>query len=371
MFVLSSGMYSLATFFRMYIMAMFWCSLLTYFLVRQLSEEKITGKFFIEFILIVTAGALTHYYCILYAVLISIVFCTILIGRRSYRDLGRYIAASAISGTLTIALFPPIIQHLFFGRRGIEAFTNLSPASAGYPERIAKYLHLMDDYVFGRLLVPVLIACALFMAFGIKHQKEGERNKGKIQKYIVSSVPSILFFFLISKTAPYLIQRYMCPVYGIVLVSSFSCLFDQICRIGNRRKVYAIMALVLLAVSGNELRVNDWQYLRYTNARKLTGFAREHKGLDCVLVYPTERLYGNAHAAFSVIKDYRSITFIREDHLEELLYGSELIEKSELILLVLGRKTEIMEDVLKHCPKMNDSTRLGMYIYSTVYHLHP
>lgn len=362
-------MYSLAAFFRMYIMAMFWCTLLTYLLLHHLEKEKLTKKFFLQFALIVTAGALTHYHCILYEVLISVVFCLILIRKRSYSDLLKYILASAVSGISTVLLFPPIIQHLLTSRRGKEAFANLSSSFSGYPQRAIEYLRLADTYLFGRLLVVILAGILLLLMLQSRRKTPVVAAEQK-EKYILALVPTLLYFLFICKTAPYLDHRYMTPIYAVLLTAVFAFLFDLLCCFENKKRIF-LMILVILAVCGNGLRLNDWKYLRYKETHRLTEFAENNRDLDCVLIYPVERLYGNAHAAFSIIKDYRSITFVREDHLEELLYGSELIDKQELVLLVPGRKTEIMEEVLKHCPKMNDSTRLGMYIYSTVYHLHP
>ncbi len=67
--IFSGGILSAVTFLRMYIMAMFWITLLTYYFVRE-SEEHTEGYLFLLRVFAVAlCGALTHYYCILYTVI--------------------------------------------------------------------------------------------------------------------------------------------------------------------------------------------------------------------------------------------------------------------------------------------------------------
>ena len=81
-FVLSAGTLSAVTFFRMYIVGMFAVMSLSYLLMKALSGEKTDKKWYVLVALSTMMGALTHYYCTAFAVLISIVFALILLNKR-------------------------------------------------------------------------------------------------------------------------------------------------------------------------------------------------------------------------------------------------------------------------------------------------
>ena len=63
-FILSSGILSTITFFRMYILLMFEVTLLTYLLVKY--RKKGNNRFYIGLTVLTIAGALTHYYFFIY-----------------------------------------------------------------------------------------------------------------------------------------------------------------------------------------------------------------------------------------------------------------------------------------------------------------
>lgn len=66
-FITSEGILQNISFFRMYVMAMFWITLTAYLFVKALIE-KVCWKHWILIDLVAVSGALTHYYCIIYLV---------------------------------------------------------------------------------------------------------------------------------------------------------------------------------------------------------------------------------------------------------------------------------------------------------------
>ena len=75
MFVFSSGLLSIATFLRMYVMTMFWVTAITYIILKIV--EKFSKRSLISLIVIIICGTLTHYYFLVYACLISLVAVSI------------------------------------------------------------------------------------------------------------------------------------------------------------------------------------------------------------------------------------------------------------------------------------------------------
>lgn len=128
-FIFSGGILSAITFLRMYIMAMFWITLLTYCFVRESKKSTGENSFFFRVFAVTTCGALTHYYCILYAVLISVTYGVWLLFGKKYRYIVKFCSAMAASGILSYVVFPSMVKHIFSGPRGREVMRNAITAS--------------------------------------------------------------------------------------------------------------------------------------------------------------------------------------------------------------------------------------------------
>ena len=81
-FATSLFMLNTATFLRMYSMAIFWCTLYTFLLIKNVNEG-FNKKFLIYIYISSVLGALTHYYVIVYLVLISVVYSILKLVKKS------------------------------------------------------------------------------------------------------------------------------------------------------------------------------------------------------------------------------------------------------------------------------------------------
>ena len=77
-FVLCSGVISNVSFLRMYVMTMFWILLILYMFLIIL-RSGVSKRNLFQLSLVIVFSALTHYYCIVFAVLISCVYGIILL----------------------------------------------------------------------------------------------------------------------------------------------------------------------------------------------------------------------------------------------------------------------------------------------------
>ena len=84
-FILSAGILSAVSFFRMYIMAMCWVTVLVYLYIREVERKQFRTQFFVATYVVTLLGALTHYYCIVFAVLISIVYSIYLLVHKMWK----------------------------------------------------------------------------------------------------------------------------------------------------------------------------------------------------------------------------------------------------------------------------------------------
>ena len=151
LFILSTGILQNVSFFRMYVMAMFWVTLIAYFFLKAFGEIfswKLWGK--ITFVAV--AGALTHYYCIIYLCATCLVFVFCLLIQKRWRDIILWSISMIIAAALSVMIFPAMLVHMFSGYRGTESMNNLVGLTWDeHWERLKGYGEFINTQMFGKI----------------------------------------------------------------------------------------------------------------------------------------------------------------------------------------------------------------------------
>lgn len=367
-FVCSAGILSAVSFLRMYICAMFWVTALSYFMIRQVGEEhKI--KFYLSLIFCTVGGALTHYYCIAYAVLISVAYGCWLLYKKRMKETGFFCLAQGIAGLLSVAIFPAMIQHIFSSGRGEESVGNLIGNSlVTWLMRLKIYFGILDDQLFGGVAVYIFSA-ALIVLFVCGRRQEDrtweDRQEIVAMRYLCIIVPCILYFILISRIAVFLSDRYMHPIYAVLYVTVLGALGRWIKRnVAERLCVWA-MSAILAVMTVNSWKNAEWEYL-YKSTGALLNTASAYEGVDCICVY--EKIWEILPAYYEAC-NYHSITFFTADDLD-MLASMDLSERYQMILMTSGDDENLTKRVLDMCPDLNSSEYLGGYSYMNTYFLY-
>ena len=145
-------------------MAMFWVTLLTYCFVKEVKDEAVNYYEFLTKVLAVTVcGAMTHYYCIVYAALISTTYGIWLLFRHRYREVFRFCGAMAAAGIISYFIFPAMIQHIFYGHRGLEVMRNAAHLSDFF-SRLKAFSQIINGQIFGSLgyifVLGAIVVCS-------------------------------------------------------------------------------------------------------------------------------------------------------------------------------------------------------------------
>ena len=365
-FVLSAGTLSAVTFFRMYIVGMFAVMSLSYPLMKALSGEKTDKKWYVLVALSTMMGALTHYYCTAFAVLISIVFAIILLIKRKFKTLTGFCMTQAISGVLSVVIFPGMIRHIFFGYRGNQAVDNLFTLS-DYAQRLEVFFDFLNTQVFGGLLIPVLYAILLFVIGWLFFGKKKDAHAGVLAcKYIMIFVSASLYFFLISKIAAFQKDRYIFPIYPLVLVGVLCFGFDVILGlIKSKAKYFVVYAFVGMLLFGTWQKV-PWEYL-YEDSVEFLEMAESHAGKKCVCIY--EKNY-QLSGLYKEVINYDSIIFLNYENMD--LLKEIAIEDEELLVISVGvvEKFEYARKVMVEYPQLTAMKELGQSASGITYLLY-
>lgn len=368
-FMITGGFLSAVTFYRMYIMAMFLVALTAYLFLR-LTKQRETWLSYIPLMIAIYCGALTHYYCIVFAVFISVVYGVYLIVEKKWKPIVVFSLSMGITGVLSYLSFPPMIRHLFFGSRGSEALQNLSSQS-GYLGRLKNFFSIIDDQLFGGLLIYIIVAGVLFLLLTVllrtRCKQENDvafPSKELIKKYVLLLVPSFLFYIIVAKMAAYQTDRYISPIYPVLFVAVFCLIGEFLQRITPQKGVALLMCLLVTVTSLQSLRNTNFTYL-YRQSNTFLEKTSAYADVDCLCIY--DQSY-RVQASYKELSQYKSITFLSVNDLDRL---SELSVSSndKLVVTICGTDKNYVQRVLSDCSNLNKSKHLGSYSYSNSYYL--
>lgn len=370
-FIASPGILSAVSFLRMYIMAMAWVTILTWLLVVKEKEDK-KVSFWVKVFLTVLAGALTHYYCIVYTVFISVVYGVCLLIRRDWKNFGKLCLTMLLAAGCSIAIFPAMLKHIFKSARGTEAMNNFSSHVSGvFSDRIKEFVRIINGQLFGNLLRWILLLMILLLiVIVVKSIKKEEEKHWRlslddVQKYIVAFLPMVCYFLMIGKIAAYLSDRYMFPVYALLQMSIMGTLTVLLVKIMPKRTGIACAGVLLWVMTANIWKIGEWKYL-YLSSVPLLEQEKAYEDVDCLYIYDAE---WKTQASFMEVPGYHSVTFIKNDDLQ-LLKDTACAEKDRLIVVVIGDREQILGQIQDICPQLTEIETIGEYSYGKTSYLH-
>lgn len=151
------------------------------------------------------AGALTHYYFLVYQCLISALFAAALLYRKKYQCFRCYLVVMAGCAITYIALYPTAIYHILFKYRGRDAVHKFLKESSLFKEAYIMFSSF-DDYLFkGCLLIILLLLLTVTAIFLYKRKIKSQ----PLARLALLSLPSLIYFYGVAKASPYTIVRYI------------------------------------------------------------------------------------------------------------------------------------------------------------------
>ena len=182
------------------------------------------GKFLLPLMAVTYLGFLTQYYYFIFWFFMAFAFCVYLLWRdRNLWNCIRYGISQAIAFVLAYLTYPSCLGQMFRGQRGAQATSNFFDFSNTLT-RISFFWELLDEYVFGKtllLLLVLLIIAAVFAGFTVRKRKKYNAAYGLLFFAVTG------YFLAVSKTALLLGNtsvRYQTPIYGIVVLLLFGAI---------------------------------------------------------------------------------------------------------------------------------------------------
>ena len=379
-FAFSGGILSAVTFLRMYIMAMFWVILLTYCFVREVKDEAVNYYEFLTKVLAVTVcGAMTHYYCIVYAALISTTYGIWLLFRHRYREVFRFCGAMAAAGIISYFIFPAMIQHIFYGHRGLEVMRNAAHLSDFF-SRLKAFSQIINGQIFGSLgyifVLGAIVVCSSLIDDYYRTLNSDDQiglsdlihiiHQNLSVHYVLLIIPTVIFFIIVSKITVYREDRYIFPIYcNIILIMCLLVVHVfKLISVSKSCQIFLI-CITLCIITVKSWFTVGWPYL-YLDSKEFLERSSKLSNVDAVCLYRDDWC---KCTVFKESQFYKSIQFcnynnnrVKQDSYKRIRNMKP--EKLVVILLQPPGKHEIyLNDILKHSGSLNRCQKLGSFFY--------
>ncbi len=322
---LSCGAVATILLIRMYGMLTFFCVCLFWLHVKKWQEGGFLAKNK-RLILVTVFGFWTQYFFLFYCLILAAVTALLLFVQKRHGELLRYIGSMVTAAFIGVLGFPFAISHILSSGRGVEAISNLSAGLAGLSERLLSF----GGILFNRTPLFVL----LFLLVGLemclpkkKHAADAalQEQSAAMEEPAIARpqaatfekrsllalllLPPFGYFLLASRMSPYLVDRYIMPLFPFVCLAGVLFLFLLLPGLAVQRKRGLSLAMtgVLLAYSIGALLTYDGAYL-YTGYDEQLSLAEAYAAYPCICVYEGSGYYENI-LEFMVYEETLLVTF--------------------------------------------------------------
>lgn len=364
-FCLSAGTLSMATFFRMYVMAMFFVTMFSYVFFKGIADDFKLSNIVSVFITALL-GVLTHYYVAVFMVFLCICGGIYLIIAKKWKSLLIAVITMLSAAGLSILIFPSMLTHMFTSSNtGSRSVTNLLGSFGEWGDRIKIFFSIFDNFWFGGILFLWILFFALMgitKKFALKEQfvpeETGEEKWQKQSYFIMLCIAIICYFLIISKIALALVDRYLAPIYAVGLAVLILGLWKSIRFISDYRLKVVILIMISSIIIFTGWKTNGWEYL-YNDEEEMLDIARqETSGKDCLYICDSDQGSWKINANWTDLSNVSTISFVSVEHMDKM-DELNINDKYDLVLYVMDDDSERIADEVK-----------GRYGYATCRYLY-
>lgn len=354
---LSAGAIATTLLIRMYGTMTFMCVALFYLHVKKWLEKGFERKN-AKLTLVTVLGFWTQYFFLFYCLALAGVTAGLLIVKKRYRECRGYVGSMILAAVIGLAVFPYAVEDIFSSGRGMEALQNLGNGFDGYGIRLGAFGTIFMEACFGGVLLGVFVAgCGaaglLFawlrgrkgkvssqqmqgteQAAGLARQGENERvadparTEGKegFCIWLMLLVPCCCYFLLAARMSPYLVDRYVMPVFPFAAVIMTLVLARIFAVFPGVSFCWMLLPALLLGVAN--VAGYDGHYL-YKGYERQYELAKAYAEFPCICMYDGQGYYYN----LMEFTEYRETLLLHIWELEGRADTADLEQRDQVVVL--------------------------------------
>lgn len=304
---LSTGAAATVLLIRMYGMVTLWCVFYFYLILKKWRTASFDRKN-AGLILVTLSGFWTQYFFLFYCLLLAATVIVCLGKNKRWKELFCFVRSMAAAALAGLAVFPFAVSDVFSSERGVEALGNLSQGLGGYGLRLLAFWRILLDREGGIFTLTLVALLAVFALAGSRAGKKSGQSErvenvctkehGKRELLWMLLLPPTGYFLLASRMSPYLVDRYIMPLFpfmAMILIFTVFGLFAKIETLyaeKHRRYLTETVCGILILFQVWNLFSYDGSYL-YRGYSEQLKTAAEYQGYACICVYDGVGYYEN------------------------------------------------------------------------------
>ena len=198
---------------RMYMLLTLMVALHAFMYLKYFEKEVISAKGHIFLALTLLGGVLSQYYFLFAAFFFGVWYTIKFFVEKRYKVLACYLVTILASAACSLIIWPSMLRHLFGGGRGKEARENLLSID-GYFTSVKEMFRILSNEMFTKMLPVIMIVLVILLFICLKTGKE--INWNILKKAAVVIFVCAGYLLLVAKAAPYMVDRYIMPLYPLV-----------------------------------------------------------------------------------------------------------------------------------------------------------
>lgn len=337
---LSTGAMASVLLVRMYALLTFFCVAL--FAIHM---KKWTDKSFAAhnkgLIAVTVLGFLTQYFFLFYCLILAAVTFLFLLVQKRKKEALCYMRSMMSAAVIGLVLFPFAISDVFSSGRGVEALDNLAEGFTGYGARLASFGEILADRTFGIVMFAALAVVALLMGVvTIVKRVRSKKMSGKeahgeetvTQAGRLFLLPVAGYFLLAARMSPYLVDRYIMPLFPFVVLAGVLLLG----RLGYGMRKWGKRHCMPLVFSGILVVCQMIGLAQYDGTYMYRGYGLQRQAsenyayLPCICVYEGVGYYEN----LLEFTNYQKTLLVKPEELKKRKDKDSIEELQQVVLLI-------------------------------------
>lgn len=341
LFAISYGGLNTMVFVRMYMLLTLMVLLHSLIYVKFFSKEEISLKAYVFLGISLVGGVLTQYYFLFVAFLFGTWFTVRFSYKKQYKNLIKYLMTIALSAGVSLSLWPSMISHLFYGSRGKEAQSSMLSLE-GYYFSLKEMFRILNDEMFHNYLRTIIIVGVILVIITLKNHLE--ENIDLLKKIAVIIYVCLGYYLIVSKVSPYLVERYIMPIYPLVYL-----LVVGTCYVLAKRliphKIAAILCIIIFgSISVMHMKQSGipYTYEHHRNNRQRHEIVEQYH--DNYALYISDNKSAHFYDAIQMLKEYKGFYYVYDlENIEQAKKDFAILENEDALIVYVKDKRTMEE----------------------------